>query len=881
MRQASRAHLDLLGCFRHDESLRLAYRSYLKKESQKLSTRRRRSRSDSPRRGDLTAGASPSPHAPEDIGLLFGARWQRVVLLLFGLVLPQILLYGPSLMGRKVLLPLETLTKKGIYLPTAANAEKLVPSDFLLSDEVTFGEPSLEYAAKEVRAGRIPYWNPQNFAGVPFARFPKYSPSFWLFCLWPHPITLAFEQLLKSVIAGLGAYLFFRRALGSGFWASVVGAWCYPLTGFFVQWQGFDLSYVVAWLPWILLAVSLTIRKPKGFGPVLLAISTALALVSGQLDVAGLVLLSSGLYAVSCLIEVHGWGRWNSQMIAPVGTLALGWGMGLAMATVYVVPLLEYAHTGERFARRAAGDEERPPVGISALPQVVLPNLYGSSRRGSVRVVGGNQLESSAAGYAGLLAALLAAPLAFCHRDAKARSFWWLGFLALSLAWVLNLPGIVQLMRMPGANTFSWNRWMLLTGFALTVLAVIGLDAALKGMVGSRPWFALPALLSAAVCGWCLYRLGHMPPAVVDFTRKAEHARADALLWGMPPREAAAMVQRYFHLYYGAGAALGAFTTVSWAVLSLGARLRGWMVAVIAGLMLTELLVYAYDVNPQSDPALYYPRLAAMEELKQLPPGRILCVLCLPPDLNLMVGLPDIRGYDAVDPQRLLDVLELARAHGTSSPSYARTQWFVPTGGWADDKSAHVSSVLSMLNVRYLIWSKELPPGTKAIIRRDGYEVVENERALPRAFVPQAIQTVGDGQELMDRLGSETFDAAHLSYVTEPVVLPAECRGTASIVAESPGEVRLEARMETAGMVVLADLWDQGWRASVDGEAARILVVNHVIRGVAVPAGEHHVVFRYEPNSIRIGWIVSGAALVITLGWLAGIAAWKSKRQEL
>lgn len=808
------------------------------------------------------------------------ARWARIGVLLLGFVVPQILLYGPSLTGTKVLLPLDLLFAEGRYVSPSANLAVPVGSNFALLDEVVLGIPTLEYAAKELRAGHIPLWNPLNFAGTPFATFPKYSPAFLIFCCWPHPITLAYMQLTKSVIAGLGGYFFFRRALGAGFWASAIGAWCYPLTGFFVQWEGYGLTQVVAWLPWILLAVNLTVREPGGFGPVLLAIFTGLALLAGQLDVAGLVLLSSGLYALACLVEVHGWHKWSRHTIVAAATLALGWGIGLCIATAYVAPLVEYSRTGERFVRRAAGEEERPPEGMAALPQIVLPNLNGSTQKGSLRIDGRNQLESSAAGYAGLLAALLLGPLGFCHRDLRARSFLWLGLLVLSVGWVAKLPGLIQLMRMPAANIFSWNRWMMLTGFAVTVLAVIGLDALTKGMVAPRPWFALPALLAAGVCGWCLYRMGNMPQVVLNLVSQAYYAPPNALAGGLPARQVAEMVYSYFRFWYGVGAGLGSLTLIGWGVLFSGMRIRGWMVALAGGLMLTELLIYGYNVNPQFGQELYYPRLAALEELKQRAPGRILCASCLPPDLNLMIGLPDIRGYDAVDPKRLLDLLELARAPGTPTLPYARTQWFFPWLSWTNDGALRVSPVLSMLNVRYLIWPQDLPSYIKTIIRRDGYDIMENDRALPRTFVPQTIRSVRDEEELINRLRDEAFDAGRVSYVTEPVDLPTECHGKTRIVEESSEKVILDARMDTAGMVVLADLWDKGWRANIDGQAARILVVNHAVRGLVVPAGEHQIVFRYEPDSVRIGWIVSGVALVFTVGWLTCIVVRQRKRRE-
>jgi hypothetical protein len=509
------------------------------------------------------------------------------------------------------------------------------------------------------------------------------------------------------------------------------------------------------------------------------------------------------------------------------------------------------------------------------LPQIVLPNLYGSTQKGSMRIVEGNQMESSAAGYAGLLATLLLAPLAFCHRDLRSGSFWWLGLLVLSLGWVLNIPGLVHLMRLPGANLLSHNRWTMLTGFVLIVLATTGIDAVMKGMVKPQHWFALPALLAAGLCTWCVYRMGHLPVklSILD-------GPANATYGEIPASQFVAMAREYFTFYYAVGAGLGALTVGGWVVLYAGTQRRSRMVAIAGSLMMAELLMYAYNTRPQCDPALYYPRVSALEELKQRPSGRILGVLCLPAVLNLMLGLPDIRGYDAVDPKRLTDLLEFARQPGTPSLSYARTQWFIPWITLMDDGSSRISPVLSMLNVRYLISCQDLPSYAKAIIRGDGYTVVENELAMTRTFVPQTIQVVDQEEELMDRLRAVAFDPQRVSYVSEHLDLPAVSRGTARIVEEFPEQVVVDARMDTAGVVVLADLWDKGWQARVDGQVTPIFVVNHAIRGVVLAAGQHRIVFRYVPDSVRIAWIISGPAVAIGLGWAAWIMRWRRKARR-
>ena len=97
-------------------------------------------------------------------------------------------------------------------------------------------------------------------------------------------------------------------------------------------------------------------------------------------------------------------------------------------------------------------------------------------------------------------------------------------------------------------------------------------------------------------------------------------------------------------------------------------------------------------------------------------------------------------------------------------------------------------------------------------------------------------------------------------------------RGQADIVAEIPTRVTVSVRMETPGLVVLADLWDKGWKAYLNGQPVQILRANHAVRGVVVPAGAATLEFRYEPASFVLGLWLAGAAVVILLGWLGTVA---------
>ena len=55
----------------------------------------------------------------------------------------------------------------------------------------------------------------------------------------------------------------------------------------------------------------------------------------------------------------------------------------------------------------------------------------------------------------------------------------------------------------------------------------------------------------------------------------------------------------------------------------------------------------------------------------------------------------------------------------------------------------------------------------------------------------------------------------------------------------------------------LSDNFASGWQASVDGKPEKIILANYSFRAVAIPAGEHHVVFVYKPKSFVLGMIAS------------------------
>jgi hypothetical protein len=805
-----------------------------------------------------------SPPAPR--GLVKG-RLIPLLIVLAGIVIGQVILYGPSFAGRKVLLPLDILTDEGVYVPMTPQTLKVRTHNVLLSDVIYVSEPSRRFAAAELHAGRLPMWAPNQYGGAPFI-WPKFSPFHLLKCCTPSPGVLPYAELLAAVIAGLGAWCFCRQALGVAFWPAVICAWCYPLTAFFVLWQGFNTAVPVLWLPWLLLAVHQAVRGSRMALPGL-SLVTALVLTSGQLDVGGQVLLSSGLYAVWCVVDVYRkeWQAWRVGRVCLA--LAVGWGLGFMLAAPYLLPVLEYTRTGARITQRSRGVEERPPIGLAALPQVVLPRAYGASEAGSLPMFPQGQRnlpESSGAAYAGVLATLFLAPLAWCSRRHRFANLFWvfLGFLGLS--WSLNVPLVVHLLRLPGLNLMSHNRFVFAAAFAILALAAVGLDALWRGSVQWRGWFWLPTALLALLCLWSLHRALMLPDAMrAGFAPAA--ARGDMAPWVFDMDELHRAANWYARNSL-AGAGWCVIAIAAWLVLFCRVAWRPWFGLALGLLLPAELIWFGAGRAAQCDPSLYFPRVPALDEILHAAPGRIIGSNALPANLATLCGLRDIRGYDAVDPARLIELMATTADKDSTIAEYGFTQYLSPRMTVAPDGQVRLPPLLDMLGVRYVIFRGEPPPGTRPVFQSTDYWVLVNSNALPRAFVPRRVEMVAEAKARLAKLTAEGFDPREVVCVEAPVALPDACRGTAQIVEEIPTRVKVSVRMETAGLVVLTDLWDNGWQAYLDGKRMPVLRANHAVRGVVVPAGSGTLEFRYAPASFAWGLGLAGLAGIVLVGWV-------------
>lgn len=156
--------------------------------------------------------------------------------------------------------------------------------------------------------------------------------------------------------------------------------------------------------------------------------------------------------------------------------------------------------------------------------------------------------------------------------------------------------------------------------------------------------------------------------------------------------------------------------------------------------------------------------------------------------------------------------------------------------------------VLNMLNTKYLIVQGE---NNQPVARR-------NPDALGNAWFVNEVKIVENAKQEIDALNeiepAETAvaDDIYSGYINS-LPLPDSIGSNSVITLEDykPDYLTYTSKSETGGFVVFSEIYyndEKGWKAYIDGEPAKHIQVNYILRGMYVPAGEHTIEYKFEPQ---------------------------------
>jgi len=752
------------------------------------------------------------------------------------------ILLWPTLFEGKVLAPTDLLLSSSV-IGSITDGAFTEASNELLFDPVYVFLPWLDFAARQLREGEFPLWNPYSFCGVPFLANNQsglLSLWNWIFFAFPSPRVLGWIQLLKAAVAALGAALALRT-LGVRSTGGLLLAALYPLSGFMIVWMQYPLSGTAVWLPWVVWATLSAVRQPGPKSIFALGLSVALLCLAGHLETAAQVLVGLGLFlllALPNLARVDG----APHVARGLAFATLAGMCGLGLAAPQILPTLDYVRHCRRVQLREQGKIEsvlKEPNQWAEVFRVVQPYAFGSRQKGSkeLRTVCIN--EGGANGYAGALTLALALT-----------GLLWGGPFRIPLlltallcaAPALRIPLLSSIEHMPPLNVMNNARLLLVTGWCTLCLAALTVDDLARGVRKNAVLVVVGGLtLGLGILGSLVLV---SPPVRVLHFYTTEH-------W---PWFRAHFAPTVLSLVAG-GAMMIAIALVH------ARPLPAFLVAV----MLVEGIGCALGYNPVVDPDSYFPETDLIGALKERVTDeyRVLGLGgALAPNVPMMYGLRDIRGYDGADPLPYVDILLEANPAVRPRPYAALARYWLGPGPLAN-----------MLSVRWIVTDQRLlVPDWYRVGRFSGLYLYENLRAVPRCFVPKAARQRPANARAIDLIRDPSYDPRDFVWVDGRTPLPpGPYRATARLIHDSANTVELCVRAETEALVVLTDRWAAGWRVSVDGQPQRALMVNGILRGAIVPKGHHHVRWRYIPSSFFFGTLVALVSAIL-LGIEVGVS---------
>lgn len=181
-------------------------------------------------------------------------------------------------------------------------------------------------------------------------------------------------------------------------------------------------------------------------------------------------------------------------------------------------------------------------------------------------------------------------------------------------------------------------------------------------------------------------------------------------------------------------------------------------------------------------------------------------------------------------------------------------------------------SVLSMLNVKYVVQQDEEGRSYPA----------QNPNANGNAwFVRQLLAVTNANEEIMaldtmDLKNKAVFNSSKFTVNTQN--LKVDSTTNISLTSYSPNHLTYSSNNSHPGVAVFSEMYyPYGWNAYIDGRLTEHFKVNYVLRALEIPAGQHTIEFKFQPEVVQIGSkitmassIIIGLILILGVGFTFG-----------
>lgn len=706
--------------------------------------------------------------------------------------------------------------------------------------------PWKSFSITSLKSGEIPFWNPYNFSGAPLfanGQSAVFYPLNIFYFILPQQIAWALLIMSQAILSGIFFYLYVRElqiSKKSAYLSAIAFSYCL-FTSTFLEYN--TIVHVFLWLPLALFCVEKLTKQWSGWASLLFVFSLVCSSLAGHIQIFGFVILFVTVYILYKVLSYKKTFN-NLLRIIPFFFCIL---LSLGIAAPQLFSTFELI----RLSARAPQEYEFLVKNLLLQPiQIILfliPDFFGNP---ATR----NYLLTDA--YPGNAVYIGIAPFVFAlfgvisFKENSSVRFFGI-FVLIMLIFMIRSPFTELFYRLdiPFFSTGSPTNAIFLISFCLAVLCGFGFDKFLQKR--TRTQLSMIILLFFFV----VLMLG--TAKVINSPMNLKNVLFSLVLFGT-----------FTVLFFGSRF-LVAKKTVVWIV--------------FLSFTVVDLFYFFQKFNPIVPQTVIFPQSGIISYLQQNTGfERIWGYKSAAIDANFQTQfqLFSPEGYDPLYPKRYGEFVQSAKDAKIHTEFNNSTRSDAVVGVGSKDLSVDLPRlrVLDTLGVSYFVDRFEnassektfSPDRFERVYNQDGWSVYKNKYSA-RVVLATQYKIFQTNAEFEQTFFDPSFDPQKTILLEEQPGISIgndDSEKKVTLLSYKPLEVRFQTTSNVNTLLYLSDVFFPGWVVTIDDKPDKLLRANYAFRAVAIPKGEHTVIFRYYPTDFSFAMLLS----IISVGLLTGFS---------
>lgn len=465
----------------------------------------------------------------------------------------------------------------------------------------------------------------------------------------------------------------------------------------------------------------------------------------------------------------------------------------------------------------------------------------------------------------------------------KSRLKWWLlgtAVLGILIAWGKNFLPFFNLMwdYFPGYNKFrAITMALFLTEIAVPVLGFIFLKELVKGELDKAHVFKMLKIVGGVFLG-LLFFLYVSPKSFFDFEGAVDGRLPESLLDAV---QADRVLLFKKDVLITIGSVL-VFAAVVFAIVKEKAKMSVLAtvlgIAIFGDLYIVDNRYFNESMFEREKSVLVpFEKTNATQDLEANHPGNYRVYNASRGsngainDASTAYYHRDIGGYSSVKLMIYQDILDFNLGSEMSQVDQ-ELQRLTRSGNFSPQYFQQTfanKNVMNMLNTKYIIVNPQAP-------------AIENPYAFGSAWCVDRVVHYDEPDSVLFKLQDFNLKKTAVLFGEKDNVKFGGT-GKVELVKDRSNLMEYQFSSESNEFVVFSEVYYKYWKAYIDGKPADLKRTNYILRGVEVPAGQHKIELRYEPDVFYQGESISlvCSSLLLLLFGFAVFKEFKKKNEVL